>query len=79
MLLQMILLQAALVGSIGYGLGVGAASALGTLSGSTELSFLLPWQLLVISAFAIMFICAASAALSMRKVIRLEPAIVFQI
>lgn len=78
MLLQMILLQAAMVGSIGYGLGVGAASAIGTLSGHTELSFFLPWQLLLISAFAVMLICAASAALSMRKVIRLEPAIVFQ-
>ncbi len=77
-LLQMILLQAALVGSIGYGLGVGAASAFGTLSGSTELSFLLTWQLLLVSAIAVMLICAVSAVLSMRKVIRLEPAIVFQ-
>ncbi len=79
MLLQMILLQAAVVGSIGYGLGVGIATALGTLSGHTELSFQLPWQLLLISAFAVMLICAASAVLSIRKVIRLEPAIVFQI
>ncbi|HQU31155.1 MAG: FtsX-like permease family protein [Planctomycetia bacterium] len=79
MLLQMILLQAAMVGSIGYGLGVGIATALGTLSGHTELSFQLPWQLLLISAFAVMLICAASAVLSIRKVIRLEPAIVFQI
>ncbi len=78
MLLQMILIQAAMAGSIGYGLGVGAASAMGILSGSTELSFLLPWQLLLVSAFAIMLISAASAALSMRKVIKLEPAIVFQ-
>lgn len=77
-LLQMILLQAALVGSIGYGLGVGAASALGTLSSRTELSFLLPWQLLLVSAIAVMLICGASAALSMRKVIQLEPAVVFQ-
>ncbi len=77
-LLQMILLQAALVGSIGYGLGVGVASTLGALSGSTELSFLLTWQLLLASAIAVMLICAVSAVLSMRKVIRLEPAIVFQ-
>ena len=79
MLLKMILLQAAMVGGIGYGLGVGAASLLGTLSGHTELSFRLPWQLLLFSATTVMVICAASAALSMWKVIRLEPAIVFKI
>ncbi|MCF6150387.1 MAG: FtsX-like permease family protein [Candidatus Kuenenia sp.] len=78
LLLRMILLQAALVGSIGYGLGVGAASALGSLSGKTELSFRMPWQLLLISAVAVMIICAASAAISIRKVVRLEPAIVFK-
>jgi putative ABC transport system permease protein len=77
-LLRMILLQAAMVGSIGYGIGVGAASAFGTLSGNTELSFRFPWQLLAVSATAVTLICAASAALSMWKVIRLEPAIVFK-
>lgn len=77
-LLRMILLQAAMVGGIGYGLGVGAASVFGTLFSHTELSFRLPWQLLLFSAIAIMLICAISAALSMWKVIRLEPAIVFK-
>ncbi|NUN22474.1 MAG: FtsX-like permease family protein [Candidatus Jettenia caeni] len=78
MLLRMIMLQATMVGCIGYGLGVGAASALGFMSGSTELSFQLPWQLLLFSAIAVTLICVASAALSMLKVIRLEPAIVFK-
>ncbi|MFN3531321.1 MAG: ABC transporter permease [Candidatus Brocadia sp.] len=78
MLLRMILLQATMVGGIGYGLGVGAASAFGMLSGHTELSFRLPWQLLAFSAIAIMLICAISAALSMWKVVRLEPAVVFK-
>jgi putative ABC transport system permease protein len=77
-LLQMILLQAATVGAIGYGLGVGVASALGLLTGSTELSFQMPWQLLLFSAIAVMLICAISAALSMWKLVRLEPAIVFK-
>ena len=78
MLLRMILLQAAMVGSIGYGLGVGVASALGSLFGKTELSFRMPWQLLLFSAVAVMIICTASAAISIRKVVRLEPAIVFK-
>jgi putative ABC transport system permease protein len=77
-LLRMILFQALTVGFIGYGLGVGVASLQGFLLGKTELSFLLPWQLLVISFCAVMLICAGSAIISMIKVIRLEPAVVFR-
>jgi putative ABC transport system permease protein len=78
-LLGMILLQALTVGAIGYGLGVGAASAWGTLlGGRTQIAFRLPWQLLVMSAGAVLVICLSSAALSIRKVMKLEPAVVFR-
>jgi putative ABC transport system permease protein len=78
-LLRMILLQALLVGVIGYGLGVGVASVWGTLlSGRTQIAFRLPWQLLLISAAAVLFICLTSAAFSIRKVMKLEPAVVFR-
>jgi putative ABC transport system permease protein len=77
-LLGMILLQALMVGSIGYGVGVGAASLFGYLLGDTELAFRLPWQLLLLSAAAVTLICLFSAVLSIRKVIALEPAIVFK-
>jgi putative ABC transport system permease protein len=77
-LLRMIILQAALAGSIGYGLGVGAASVFGWATKHTELAFKLPWQLLVLSAGAVVVICVGSALLSMLKVVRLEPAIVFR-
>lgn len=79
MLLTMILFQATIVGGIGYGLGVGLASAWGSLLvGRTQIAFQLPWQLLVITAGAVMFICLSAAALSIRKVTRLEPAVVFR-
>jgi len=79
MLLRMILLQALVVGGVGYGLGVGSAAAWGSiLSAHTQLAFRLPWQLLALSAGAILLICLTSAALSIRKVIRLEPAMVFR-
>lgn len=79
MLLRMILLQALVVGIIGYGLGVGAASAWGMLlTGKTQLAFRLPWHLLVISAVSVLIICLGSAALSIRKVMKLEPAVVFR-
>ncbi len=79
MLLRMILLQALVVGGVGYGLGVGAASGWGMLvSGRTQLAFRLPWHLLVVSAVAVLVICLSSAALSIRKVMKLEPAVVFR-
>jgi putative ABC transport system permease protein len=78
MLLRMILLQAALVGAIGYGLGVGAATLVGHLTRNSELAFRLPWQLLLITAAAVTFICLVAALLSIRKVMKLEPAIVFK-
>jgi putative ABC transport system permease protein len=77
-LLRMILLQALLVGSIGYGLGVGAASIFGIVSRNSELAFRMPWQILAITAGAVTFICMVSALISIRKVMKLEPAIVFK-
>ena len=44
-LLRMIVLQALIVGLIGYGLGVGLASLFGMLTGRTELAFRLVWQI----------------------------------
>lgn len=77
-LLRMILLQALIVGLIGYGLGVGAASSFGMLSGRSELAFRLLWQTLAITGGAITLICLLSASLALLKVITLEPAIVFK-
>jgi len=77
-LLRMILLQALLVGSLGYGLGVGGASLFGYLLGGTELSFRLTRELLVFAGTAIGLIIILSALISIRKVITLEPAIVFK-
>jgi len=74
----MVLLQAMTVGLIGYGLGTGIASAFGVLVSGTELSFRLPWWLLLGSLAAVLLISAAAALLSVRKVIKLEPAIVFK-
>ena len=78
MLLKMIGLQALLVGSIGYGLGVGLACLFGFATRNTELSFRLPGWLLGGNAVAILFICAISSIFSLWKVLKLEPAIVFK-
>ena len=77
-LLRMILLQALLVGSIGYGLGVGLTALFGFLMRNTILAFKFPWQLLIFSGTGVSLICMLAALVSIIKVIRLEPAIVFK-
>jgi putative ABC transport system permease protein len=77
-LLQMILLQATLVGAIGYGLGVGLTSLFGWGMRNTILAFKFPWQLLLFSGLGVTLICIFAALISIRKVITLEPAVVFK-
>ena len=77
-LLGMIFMQSALVGVIGYGVGVGVACLFGFLTRNSELSFLLPGWLLIGTAGAVIIICIGASFLSMIKVLRLEPAIVFK-
>jgi putative ABC transport system permease protein len=78
LLMKMVLLQAMYAGSIGWGLGIGAASFFGYISSNTELSFYLHWQLYLLSGLSIFLICLFSAILSMIKIFRLEPAVVFK-
>lgn len=77
-LLRMILLQAILVGTIGYGMGVGLTAVFGFAMRHTILAFKFPWQLLVFSGVGVSLICVLAALISIIKVIRLEPAIVFK-
>lgn len=76
-LLRMIVLQAVLVGLVGYGLGVGMASTFSLLP-KGELAFRLLWQGLVVTGVAITVICILASLVSIQKVMRLEPAIVFK-
>jgi putative ABC transport system permease protein len=77
-LFSMILLQAVLVGLIGYGLGVGLASLFYFISQNSELAFKMPWQLLVLVGGAVVIICMLSSLLSIIKIWRVDPAIVFK-
>ena len=74
----MVLQQALVVGLLGYGLGVGLAALFGWRVQGTELAYFTPWQLLPIAGGAIVLICSLSSILSVQRVIRLEPAIVFR-
>jgi putative ABC transport system permease protein len=77
-LLRMILLQALSVAVVGYGLGIGAAAWFGHSMAGTPLAFRMTWQLLFVAFCAVVIITMLAAMLSIRKVMRLEPAIVFK-
>lgn len=79
MLQGMILLQALLVGFVGYGLGAGVTGIFAAVTqGGTGLAMTLNWQLLVGSSIAVAIIVLFAALISVRKVMKLEPAVVFK-
>lgn len=77
-IIQMILLQAIVVGFLGYGIGVGLAALFWVSSKNGELAFYTPWHLLPITGGAVILICVLASLLCVRKVMVLEPAIVFR-
>jgi putative ABC transport system permease protein len=78
-LIGMVMLQAFSVGLIGYGLGLGLTCLIGAKFLSMGMPpFDLPWQLPAITLIAILFICTFASLLGIRKIRRLEPAIVFR-
>lgn len=78
LLIRMTLIQAGWVAGIGYGLGAGLATLVCFLLRNTEAQFRTPAILLLVSAVAVLLIIGGAAILSLRKVMRLEPAIVFR-
>jgi putative ABC transport system permease protein len=75
----MILLQALVVGTLGYGLGVGAAALFGELTkGHSKLVFFMPWQVLVGTGAAVVLVAMITSVLSIRRVLRQETAMVFR-
>jgi putative ABC transport system permease protein len=81
-LIGMILLQASIVGIMGYGIGLGASALFFELterSGQADLRGMwVPWQVAVIAAGAVGLIIVLSSLLSLRRVLVLEPAMVFR-
>lgn len=74
-ILKMIIIQAAIVGVIGFALGIGATILWGLAIQGTTLAFLFPWQLLLFTGFIVLIICIFTAALSIQKVFRVDPKI----
>jgi putative ABC transport system permease protein len=76
----MILLQAMVVGSMGYGIGIGLAAVFfESTSHMTQLAGLhLYWQVVLGSGVAVLLIVVLVSLLSIRRVLVLEPAVVFR-
>ena len=76
----MILTQGFVVGGVGYGIGVGLATVYGIFAQRAMplLAFFLPWQVLVLTAAAMVVIVLLASLVSIRRALVLEPAVVFQ-
>lgn len=77
-LLLMIMLQSLIVGAVGYGVGTLGTFIFAMVSRNSILAFKFPWQVMALSILGVSFICTLSAFLSIRKVFKLETAIVFK-
>ncbi|NBV44843.1 MAG: FtsX-like permease family protein [Planctomycetia bacterium] len=78
-ILAMVLSQALQVGLVGYGVGVGLAALFGLCTrGLVRLAFHMPWQVPAITAVAVLVIVLVASLLSIRRVLFVDPAIVFR-
>ncbi len=78
-LARMIVLQAFTVGLTGYGIGIGLATLFGNIAGAGgRLPFVETWPLLLLVFVALLSICLFSATISIIKLAKLEPAVVFR-
>jgi putative ABC transport system permease protein len=78
-ILTMVLAQGLQVGLVGYGVGVGLAAVFGWwVRGASRLAFFMPWEVLAITGAAVFVIVLVASLVSIRKVLVVEPAIVFR-
>jgi putative ABC transport system permease protein len=79
-ILAMVILQAAVVGALGYAIGMGMATGFFAVTGNmTHLrGFYMPWQVMAGTAAAVGVIVVLASALAVRRVWVLEPAVVFR-
>jgi len=77
----MVVLQAAVVGLVGFGIGIGIAAAFFEFTGRHVVNlrgFILPWQVMVGAGAAVLLICLVVSVVSIRRVLVLDPAVVFR-
>lgn len=79
LLARMLFLQAFTVGLVGYGIGIGLTAAFGfAVMPKAQPPFLLGVDSLIRTLVSILVICTLAALFGIRKVAKLEPAVVFR-
>lgn len=76
----MVLLQASVVGLIGYGLGIGMTAFFFEMTRDVTAlrGFFLPWQVALLALTAVTAIIVLASFISLRRVLVLEPSMVFR-
>jgi putative ABC transport system permease protein len=77
-LYRVILEQASISAVIGYALGMGVSLLVVRASQHGGAAILVPWPMGIGMFFVTLFMCAGAAMVSIRKVTRLDPAVVFK-
>lgn len=79
-LVAMLLLQALIVGLVGYGLGIGPSSLFAAYvrRSNVRLAFSMPWEVLLGTLASVLLIVTLFSLISIRRVLVQEPAIVFR-
>lgn len=77
-LIGMVMVQVAMAAGIGFGIGVGGAALSGVLLARGGLAFEMEWRIPLFGAAAVLVVCAIAALISILRVLRLEPAVVFK-
>lgn len=77
-LVRMVLTQALLASTIGFGIGVGGAALSGIGLASGGLAFEMDWRIPLLGFAAILAVAAIAVLVSITRVLRLEPAVVFK-
>lgn len=77
-LVAMVVVQALVATSTGFGLGVGASCILGSILPATSMPYSLVWQVLLASGAAVFVVSIVASTLSVRRVLKLEPAMAFK-
>lgn len=77
-LIRMLLLQAAVVGAQGYAIGIGLTAVFFIYFMGTDLAFDMHWEVLLLTAAAVMLVIASAVMVSLRAVLKVQPALVFR-
>jgi putative ABC transport system permease protein len=75
---SIIIVQAAISALLGYALGILTASIISDMSAFSAMVIVLPWELKLAMLGLTLSMCIISAVISIRKVMRLDPALVFK-